>query len=433
VHARVGSASDIAFGIDLRIRTRPSDKFGRGAMRLRHFTLTLILFFVLGNSHAYSYGALVIGEMTATDGTTIYHHFVASDRITQKEALDDALRLCQQDPRRLRCRVFASFNNNYLAIVYLGGRWDVIFTATGSTASQAERNAMDKCLERPHYLGCTGPEVFADTNPPASVVNNAPFGFDISVPEKIMGSLSIWHWMIVVVLAGILVAVILALSRRGRETSFGQAAFHDQNLSSLRNYDTEKWDALVKYDKDVASAVMMIGPLGQKWVDELARSYFALGDKTYLQNIVAKIQEEAATPAPPPQRSATAETMRPADVPKQAVLPQRGGENLAKGAGIAALALAILAIFIPLYGLFIAAIASVCAVISALAGDRIFAIAVPVITFANLLFLSPSFWYIQNNSSNKAPNYVILCILVGAPFVAMYLYQNGKLKIGGKI
>jgi hypothetical protein len=103
---------------------------------------------------------------------------------------------------------------------------------------------------------------------------------------------------------------------------------------------------------------------------------------------------------------------------------------MAKGVGIAALALAILAIFIPLYGLFISGIASLCAVLSALAGDRIFATASPVITAANLLFLSPSFWYIQNSSPDKTANYVIIGVLAGAPFIAMFLNHSGALKIG---
>jgi hypothetical protein len=203
--------------------------------------------------------------------------------------------------------------------------------------------------------------------------------------------------------------------------------------SPARNYDAAKWDALVKYDDDVASAEKTIRPLGQKWVDELARSYLALGDKSYLPKIVETIEERAATAVrPPPPRSASPEAEQPLDPPRQAEPPQRDGDTMSKGVGIAALVLAILAIFIPLYGLFISVIASVCAVISALAGDRIFAIAAPVITAANLLFLSPSFWYIQNNSSDKTVNYVVLGVLVGAPFVAMYLCQNGKLRIGSK-
>jgi len=111
---------------------------------------------------------------------------------------------------------------------------------------------------------------------------------------------------------------------------------------------------------------------------------------------------------------------------------KEGGNTMAKGFGIAALVLAILAIFIPLYGLWISAIASVFAVISALAGDRIFATAAPIITAINLLFLSPAFWRLMNNSSDKTVNYVIVCVLVGVPFVAMYLNQSGTFKIANK-
>ncbi len=63
------------------------------------------------------------------------------------------------------------------------------------------------------------------------------------------------------------------------------------------DYDHAKWAALVKYDEDIAAAENIIRPLGQRWVDELARSYLALGDKAYLKKIVAKIQEAAASGA----------------------------------------------------------------------------------------------------------------------------------------
>jgi hypothetical protein len=54
-------------------------------------------------------------------------------------------------------------------------------------------------------------------------------------------------------------------------------------------YDVEKWETLVKYDDDIAMVVQKLGPLGQKWIDELARSYLAINDKKYLLPIVQKI------------------------------------------------------------------------------------------------------------------------------------------------
>jgi hypothetical protein len=292
------------------------------------------------------------------------------------------------------------------------------------------------------------------------------------------GPPNIWEWLIFLAIIAVVVSGRRVLASNFRELvsyfrPLGRASVplrsapQDQSdrtaTRTLHDYDAAKWDALVKYDEEIASAEKTIHPLGQKWIDELARSYFALGDKSYLPRIVAKIQEAAASTGPleerrafepnasadvsggparapegtigtgQPPRSGAAQAAPLSEPSKPAKLPQVGGENMAKGVGIAALVLAILAIFIPLYGLFIAAAASMRAVISALAGDRIFAVAAPVITAANLLFLSPSFWYIQNNSSDKTPNYVIMCVLVGAPFVAMYLHHNGKLKIGSKI
>jgi hypothetical protein len=59
------------------------------------------------------------------------------------------------------------------------------------------------------------------------------------------------------------------------------------------SFDRAKWDALVKYDKDIASISEKLKPLGQKWMDEFASSYLALNDKTYLPEIEKKIFADA--------------------------------------------------------------------------------------------------------------------------------------------
>lgn len=58
-------------------------------------------------------------------------------------------------------------------------------------------------------------------------------------------------------------------------------------------YDRAKWDALVKYDPDIARIVVALQPYGQKYVDELAAAYLALNDKRYLGMIVQKIVADA--------------------------------------------------------------------------------------------------------------------------------------------
>lgn len=51
--------------------------------------------------------------------------------------------------------------------------------------------------------------------------------------------------------------------------------------------------ALLKYDDDLAKAAGRISPLGERGLDELARAYLVLNDKSYLQKIEEKIFAEA--------------------------------------------------------------------------------------------------------------------------------------------
>lgn len=107
---------------------------------------------------------------------------------------------------------------------------------------------------------------------------------------------------------------------------------------------------------------------------------------------------------------------------------------MAKGFGIAGLVLAILAIFVPIAGLFISGIAIICAIVAALAGDRIFATATPLIAGVNTFFLSASVWIMlaQQSSSERSSFAVFILACVAAPFVAMILNQTGKISIGSR-
>jgi hypothetical protein len=58
-------------------------------------------------------------------------------------------------------------------------------------------------------------------------------------------------------------------------------------------FDRQKWEALTKYDPEIAAIANKLNQLGQKWVDEFARAYLALNDKQYLPNIVQKLIADA--------------------------------------------------------------------------------------------------------------------------------------------
>jgi hypothetical protein len=60
----------------------------------------------------------------------------------------------------------------------------------------------------------------------------------------------------------------------------------------ISSYDRAKWNALVKYDPDIARIAEKLKPLGPKWMNEFASSYLALNDKKYLPAIVQKIIQQ---------------------------------------------------------------------------------------------------------------------------------------------
>ena len=102
---------------------------------------------------------------------------------------------------------------------------------------------------------------------------------------------------------------------------------------------------------------------------------------------------------------------------------------MGKGFGIASLVLAILAIFVPLYGFVISAIAILLAIAAVFGGDRIFATAVSLICFVNALFLSPSFWIFVVANSHQNPQaitYTVIgyCLLPFAAMVGIAFYQR---------
>ena len=107
---------------------------------------------------------------------------------------------------------------------------------------------------------------------------------------------------------------------------------------------------------------------------------------------------------------------------------------MAKGFGLAALILVILALFIPVGGVFLSALAALLAAVAALAGDRVFATATPLIGFINTMFLSPSTWIFLGGNDQGAKSFmtVMVFIVAALPFVAMFLNATGKIAIGDK-
>ncbi|UGY05243.1 hypothetical protein [Bradyrhizobium quebecense] len=55
-----------------------------------------------------------------------------------------------------------------------------------------------------------------------------------------------------------------------------------------------RWEALVRFDDEIRSAVRQLIPFGSPWVEELREAFFALNeDRSYLPNIVNRLIEEA--------------------------------------------------------------------------------------------------------------------------------------------
>lgn len=58
-------------------------------------------------------------------------------------------------------------------------------------------------------------------------------------------------------------------------------------------FDRARWEALRKYDTEIAAVADKIDVLGKKWSDQFARDYLALNEKQYLRQIVEKIVADA--------------------------------------------------------------------------------------------------------------------------------------------
>ena len=108
---------------------------------------------------------------------------------------------------------------------------------------------------------------------------------------------------------------------------------------------------------------------------------------------------------------------------------------MAKGFGIAALVVAIIAIFVPFYGIHLSAIALILAALAALAGDRAFAVATPIIAAADAYFLTPSLWLAMKGTEQSGGSgglWMGLIVFLAAPFVAIALNASGMIVLDRK-
>jgi hypothetical protein len=98
-----------------------------------------------------------------------------------------------------------------------------------------------------------------------------------------------------------------------------------------------------------------------------------------------------------------------------------------KGFGIAALIVAIVACFVPVFGIYVSALALVVAAIGALAGDRIFAVAVPVLAGINTFVLTPSFWIMMAGAEVQKISglmFALVFCFLALPIVGILIAQR---------
>jgi hypothetical protein len=61
-----------------------------------------------------------------------------------------------------------------------------------------------------------------------------------------------------------------------------------------KSFRRDRWDALVKYDHEIAQAAEQLRPFGDALIDEFGQAFFALNeDRAYLANIVKGLLAQA--------------------------------------------------------------------------------------------------------------------------------------------
>jgi ABC-2 type transport system permease protein len=91
---------------------------------------------------------------------------------------------------------------------------------------------------------------------------------------------------------GLLIAGLVKSSSTTQAEFIYESGGEDISPQSA-SFDRVKWNALRQYDDEIAAADKKIRPLGLKWSEELASSYLALNDKTYLPQLIDQITARA--------------------------------------------------------------------------------------------------------------------------------------------
>lgn len=101
---------------------------------------------------------------------------------------------------------------------------------------------------------------------------------------------------------------------------------------------------------------------------------------------------------------------------------------MGKGFGVAGLILFILSMFIPVFGNYVTFFALIIVAVGALCGDRIFAIAIPIVAAVKQFFFSPTWMALLYGPSEevKIETMIVTVGLLALPVVAVLL--NGIFK-----
>ena len=137
------------------------------------------------------------------------------------------------------------------------------------------------------------------------------FGFSIvvGVAANTRGRTGFGWFLLAIVISPLLAGLLVLALPRGHAGSGSQVPLGPVRSISSKplikaagaspppSFDREKWEALLRYDDDIAAVAKKLRPLGDKAVDEFAHAYLALNDKSYLPSIVKKIIVDARAEA----------------------------------------------------------------------------------------------------------------------------------------
>lgn len=100
----------------------------------------------------------------------------------------------------------------------------------------------------------------------------------------------------------IIIGIIVILSSIGDSNAEKTAqAIARNQMPAPSHEDDDKWNALVKYDDDIAAACKTLAPYGDSAIQELRTVYLSLNDKSKLDVIVRDIEASFRSDTAPSQ------------------------------------------------------------------------------------------------------------------------------------